>query len=147
MLWRCFSANKGGLFFLPKGKMMNAAVYLDLLKDKLVTHMNILGCEYFFHDSAPCNKAKTITSWLAYQDVRVIQWPGNSPDPNPIEILWRLLKVFVSQDQPKSLSDLKKSIRRHWCISITPEFCRSLSNSMKNRISVLEESECHPTKY
>ena len=66
---------------------MNAAVYLDLLKDKLVNHMNILGCEYLFHDSTPYHKAKMITSWLADQDVRVIKWPGNSPDLNPIEIL------------------------------------------------------------
>ena len=148
MVWGCFSANnRGGLFFLPKGKMMNAAVYLDLLKDKLMTHMNILGCEYFLHDSAPCHKAKTVTSWLADRNVRVIQWPGNSPDLNPIENLWRQLKVLVSQDQPESLSELQESIRRHWCLSITPDFCRSLSNSMKNRIHLLKKSAGHPTKY
>lgn len=148
MIWGCFSsAGRGALYFLPQGKMMNSAVYLDLLKEKLLSHMNILDCEYFLHDSAPCHKAKSVNLWLSEHNVNVIKWPGNSPDLNPIENLWRHLKIRVSEDNPKSIPELKESIRRHWCLSITPEYCQSLSTSMKRRLLCVKANRGNTTKY
>ncbi|CAG4946588.1 unnamed protein product [Parnassius apollo] len=50
------------------------------------------------HDSAPCHKAKKLTTFLNAQKVKVLDWPGNSPDLNPIENLWQKMKREISRE-------------------------------------------------
>ena len=60
MVWGAICASgRCSLWFAPEGITMNGDVYLDILKDKLLTFMEIRGCNYFQHDGAPCHK-KTI---------------------------------------------------------------------------------------
>ena len=72
--------------------------------------MNIHGCTTFQQDSAPCYKAKSVTNWLQTKNVTVQKWPGNSPDLNPIENLWTLIKKKVSTLNPTTLDELKQTI-------------------------------------
>ena len=37
-------------------------------------------------DGAPCHTAKSIKNLLASQKIPLLDWPGNSPDLNPIEM-------------------------------------------------------------
>ena len=50
------------------------------------------GCTTFQHDSAPCHKAKSVMNSFHTKNVRMLKWAGNSPDLNPIENLWTLIK-------------------------------------------------------
>ena len=148
MVWGCFSAfNSGGLFFLPPKTNMNGKTYLQLLKDKLHLHMNIHQTTHFLHDSAPCHTSRIVTSWLKQQKIEVITWPGNSPDLNPIENLWNNLKCMVSRDNPSSLPELQNSIRRNWCLQVTPEYCQALSDSMPRRVQKVKKAKGWMTKY
>ncbi|GFY09975.1 hypothetical protein TNCV_3699361 [Trichonephila clavipes] len=36
-------------------------------------------------DGAPCHTARSIKAFLAEQNIPLLDWPGNSPDMNPIE--------------------------------------------------------------
>ena len=47
--------------------------------------MEIQGVIVFQHDSAPCHKPKITIKWLHDEQLKVLDWPGNSPDLNLIE--------------------------------------------------------------
>ena len=148
MVWGSFSAaGRSGLFFLPKGEKMNAQRYKQVLEDHLVNFMAIRGCTTFQHNSAPCHTAGVIKKWLADNDIQVLDWPGSSPDLNPIEHLWTIVKKKVCGKNSSSLEDLKKDIRHVWCTEVTPELCKSLADSMPRRIAKVIANKGYPTKY
>ena len=66
---------------------MNGQKYVDLLKDKLELHMNVHNCNIFMQDGAPCHGSKIVSEFLKEKKIKVLYWPGNSPDLNPIENL------------------------------------------------------------
>ena len=61
-----FSGEKGrgGLYFLPINKKMNADLYLQVLEDHMLNFYNLHGSEVFMHDNTPCHKAWKVTRYL-----------------------------------------------------------------------------------
>ena len=107
MVWGCFgSMGRGGLWFMAKGTTMNADVYISLPESKLPQFMAIGSYVVFQQDGAPCHTARMVSKWFKDNGIEVLEWPGQSPDMNPIENLWRLLKIKVAQKHAKSLDDL-----------------------------------------
>lgn len=41
-------------------------------------------------------------------------WPSESPDFNPIEMVWSMMKSLLSKMEPKTKEDLQNSIRQFW---------------------------------
>ena len=148
MVWGCFSSQgRGGLYFLPTGQTMNAKRYIDILESHLLTFMKIQGCTTFQQDSAPCHKAKVAMTWFEKKKVKVLQWPGNYPDLNPIENLWTIVKQKVSKMNPSSLDELKTVIKNVWCKEIDQNMCKNLLDSMPNRILHVIKNKRYHTKY
>jgi hypothetical protein len=65
---------------------------------------------------------------------------------NPIENLWTLLKIKVSQQKPKDLLTLTKAIKKEW-MSLPKELAANLMSSMIDRVNALIESEGDYTMY
>jgi DDE superfamily endonuclease len=42
------------------------------------------------------------------------KWPANSPDLNPIENVWRLLKYRVGKRFPKTDEEVRQYIEEEW---------------------------------
>ena len=148
MVWGCFSHHgRGALSFLEKGQKMNSEVYIKILDDKIIDFMRRHNCTTFQQDKAPCHASKRTMAWFTDQSVSVLSWPGNSPDLNPIENLWRIVKKKINYDACKSLPTLRQEVTRAWCLEVTPEVCAKLVESMPSRIAQIIKNRGYPIKY
>jgi len=148
MVWGSFSANgRGSLYFVEPKTTVNSAEYLKILQSKLLQTLHIHHCRIFQQDGAPAHTSRVVKQWMSSHGIQVLEWPGNSPDLNPIENLWMMMKRKVRKYQPNNLQDLIFYIKRVWCQEITPQLCQKLVNSMPSRISAVLKHGGYPTKY
>ena len=108
MIWACFSYNGVGRLSICEGNM-NQERYLQTLNDKLlpsVASSGIYGDIYHLDDSAPCHRTKKILDWHDKNGLEKIRWPGNSPDLNPIENLFSIIKQKLRRITIRSKRDL-----------------------------------------
>ncbi|KAI4890787.1 hypothetical protein NFI96_000033 [Prochilodus magdalenae] len=116
MFWGVFSAKGTGLLHRITGKM-DGAMYRTILRDNLLPSARDLkmGRGWVFqHDNDPKHTAKATKDWLKKNHIKVMEWPSQSPDLNPIENLWRELKVRVAKRQPTNLHDLERICKEEW---------------------------------
>ena len=86
-------------------------------------------------NNAPAHKAVITRAWFATNGVTTMEWPAYSPDLNPIENLWNILKEKVRRESFTKKEDLIRRVKEIW--SNDPDItthCQHLSDSMVNRI-------------
>jgi transposase len=80
-------------------------------------------------------------------ELPVLEWPGNSPDLNPIEHLWSIIKYKIPGHQPRTKADLKRVITTVWEQEITRGTLKNLYSSMPRRLQAVIDSNGGHTKY
>ncbi len=74
--------------------------------------------DYFQQDNAPCYKAQIISDWFLKHDneFTLLKWPPQSPDLNPVEHLWDVVKreIHILDVQPTNLQQLRDAIMSIW---------------------------------
>ena len=148
MLWGCFSAAGTGKLVRIEGKM-NAAMYRDILDENLLQSALDLrqGRRFIFQqDNDPKHTAKITKEWLHNNSVTVLEWPSQSPDLNPIEHLWRDLKMAVHQRLPSNLTELERICKEEWQ-RIPKSRCEKLVASFPKRLMAVLDQKGASTKY
>ena len=69
-----------------------------------------------------------------------LPWPSQSPDLNPIENVWSVLKANVDNYKPNSVKELIYVIKKEWK-KLDSSFAKDLVISMKNCVSLLLSNE------
>ncbi len=100
----------------------------------------------FQHDNDPKHTSKATVGFLKKNRVKVIQWPSMSPDLNPIEHLWEILKRQVEHHSPSSIQSLKEVILEERK-KIDLAKCRQLVHSMPRRLGAVIKNHGGHTKY
>ena len=148
MVWACMcSKGRGGLYFLPHNARMNAKSYIDVLQNHLLPFMTIKGTETFMQDGAPCHTARVVKDWLRRNGVQTLEWPPNSPDLDPIENLWCVLKRRLAQLKVRSLRELECELQRIWTTETDENMCKNLVHSMPRRITAALKNKGFPSNY
>merc|ERR1712082_270191 len=78
---------------------------------------------------------------------KLIDWPGNSPDLNPIKNLWSCMKLELKNIHSPNLDRLKQEIRQVWCQRMSLQLCQNLVSSMPRRLAAVIEVDGAMTKY
>uniref|UniRef100_A0AAY5LDB2 Tc1-like transposase DDE domain-containing protein n=1 Tax=Esox lucius TaxID=8010 RepID=A0AAY5LDB2_ESOLU len=109
---------------------MNANMYCDILKKSMIPSLRRLGRRAVFqHDNDPKHTSKTTTALLKKLRVKVMNWPSMSPDLNPIEHLWGILKRKVEEHKVSNIHQLCDVVMEEWN-RIPVATCEALVNSM-----------------
>ena len=138
MLWGCFSAAGTGRLVGIEGKM-NAAMYRDILDENLFqsTVDLRLGRRFIFQqDNDPKHTAKISKEWIQNNHVNVLEWPSQSSDLNPIEHLWRDLKMAVHRRSPSNLMELERICKEEWA-KLPKNKCAKLVATYSKRLEAV----------
>jgi hypothetical protein len=104
--------------FLFTEGTVNAARYITNLRE--VRLMDELDEKYgvlewiFQQDGAPCHTRQEVAGCIEENCDLLSDWPPNSPDLSPIEMLWGILKSVVAKTSPTTVGELKQVLVEAW---------------------------------
>ena len=121
MLWGLFFCKGTGRLIRVKERM-NGAMHREILSENLLPSARALKMK---RDNDPKHTTRAMKEWLGKKHFKVLEWPSQSPDLNPIENLWRELKVCVAQQQPQNITALEEICMEEWA-KIPATVCENL---------------------
>lgn len=151
MFWAGIIGNELiGPVMVPDGVKINATTYCEFLWDALSDWLDQLPLArrkhvMFMHDNAPAHSAKKTRVFLrtmGFQGDNLMKWPASSPDLNPIENLWAIIKrdVFLNGRQFSSKIALWNAVQVA-AKGIKPDTIKKLTQSTTGRIFKVIEND------
>jgi transposase len=164
MVWGCFIGDKLGPLVFIDGTV-DGNTYIQLLEQNLVPFINLLrenGIDnvIFQQDNASPHRAKATMSWLnasAEQHAfTIMEFPPNSPDLNPIENLWSIVKAELYRRYPDTMylqgsgkavrEELRNRLNNIWW-DIGKDVLNRLIDSMMRRIEAVLKAKGWYTEF
>lgn len=154
MIWGCFIGDKLGPIVYIDGTIKKE-VYVGILDQYFLPFLDAIytegpkPCE-FQQDNALPHVADITRNWFKSitekYGLKPMEWPPNSPDMNPIEHLWEVLKLELHRRYPDTCSlkgspefiktTLQQRLHEVWW-DIGVDILNSLVENMPERVNAL----------
>lgn len=147
-LWGCFCSQGMGAGRIFLGEL-NSQLYRDILEHNLKPSYQRFfphGLWRFQQDNASPHYTAAVNTWMHNHGVHIMEFPPRSPDLNPIENIWHVLKYRVEHRNPRTGEELERILKEEY-EAISPEECATLAHSMPARLLQCIEYQGHKTKY
>ncbi|TKS81341.1 Transposable element [Collichthys lucidus] len=154
MAWACMAANGTGSLLLiddvtaDKSSRMNSEVFRAIVSVHIQPNASELIGRHFTvqMDNDPKHTAKAPKKFFKAKKWNILQWPSQSPDLNPIEHAFYLLKTKLKGKCPKNKQELKSYAVEAWQ-SITRDESQRLVMPMQSRLQAVIHCKEFATKY
>lgn len=136
-----------------KRQGFSANSYINILEDQLP--LIYKPGMRFMHDNSKIHTAKKVKLWLEQHGIWIFDHPAYSPDMNPIEHIWSILKqqlvenheyLFDMGTSEQAYQALKAAIEQEWR-AIDQEVINSIISSMPSRVDAVLDARGWYTKY
>lgn len=100
-VWGCFSASGFGEIICFQRNLDAEFMCHIYEKGLLSSARRLFGDEnldwILQEDNDPKHRSKLAKAWKARNDITELPWPSMSPDQNPIENVWKVMKINISK--------------------------------------------------
>jgi transposase len=151
MMWGCMTYSGIGYGCQIEG-IMKAEDYCNIMATSFKDTLEFWGLDkgevIFQQDNDPKHTSKLAKAWFASEEIQVLPWPAQSPDLNPIENIWRHLKMKLARYElrAKGVHELWERCDHEWN-SFTQEDCRKYIDSMPARVKAVLKAKGGHTSF
>jgi hypothetical protein len=151
MVWGAITATtRSPLIQLPKGERSGADfvrnVYDACLGDFWPGHPDSANMT-LLEDGAPVHRCRVTSEWRNAKGLQKLKWPANSPDLNPIENLWYLIKAKVeAAPRAHTPDEMFTMVKGEW-EKCTQTYIASLIGSMPERVAAVIAAKGGSTRW
>ena len=151
MVWGCMLWEGVGYACKIDGRM-DGDLYLKILEEDLqasIRYYDKSSADIIFQqDNDPKHACKKVQKWIKDGGLKVLSWPAQSPDLNPIEHWWDHLKRRLGEHEKAAggILELWERVEEEWN-KIDTAVCQNLIESMPRRIEAVLKAKGGHTKY
>lgn len=152
-VWGCFYAKKVGPLHayreLGGRQTLNGERMKTVLEENLIPFAREElgnGRIKFLQVNAPPHTARCVQDFLHREKVDAFEFPPNSPDLNPIENLWAIMKRRVERPMPENEEEFAEKVFEEWG-KISEDTLEKLAVSMKERIELVIQNKGERIKF
>lgn len=151
MVWGCFSSQGVGTLIRIRGILDKEKYRQILIKHAVPSGKKLIGKGFVLQqDNDPKHTANIVKRYLNNKEksgeMKLLEWPSQSPDLNPIENLWRILNDNTKYRKPSNEEDLFEVLQESWQ-KIDGNITKKLVFSMRRRCEAVISNQGYPTKY
>lgn len=119
MVWGCFAGDTVGDLVKIEGILKKEGYHKILMHYAVPSGKRLVGKGFVFQqDNDPKHASKLCRGYLANQEkLKILTnmvWPPQSPDLNPIELLWDELDKRIRMFRPKNETALFEALKSAW---------------------------------